>query len=188
MMGHFEKRRKLSPIEWAKLWHAKLAGFHKVPEKRRWVYGCQHVIDFLIQQKRAGAPAWKRLKIAEALALYKAEFLNGQGESLDDICDKLRKLAARERDADEDVPARDLVGKIDPSEPPVLQQMRRVMRLNKLAFNTETAYVGKLRGFFTGLAPPLTSTECSAVFRPACGVRGEMVPASISLCLPDGKV
>ncbi len=28
-----------------------------IPAKRRWIFGSQHVIDFLIQQKKSGAPA-----------------------------------------------------------------------------------------------------------------------------------
>ncbi len=148
-MGRFQRQERLSPLGWAKIWQSKLARFHNVPAKRRWIFGSQHVIAFLIQQKKAGAPAWKRLKIAEALAFFKAEFLDNQGEALDDICAQLRRLAARQRAAEDDVPAAELVGAMDPSEPPVLRRLRRVMRLNQLAWNTEKAYVGKLREFFT---------------------------------------
>lgn len=141
---------KPSPLDWAKIWQAKLARFHRIPNKKRWVYGCDEVIAFLIHQKKAGAPTWKRLKIAQALSLYKAEFLRDAGERLDDICDQLARLAARERGMEtEDFPAGDLIGAIDPSEPPVIQQMRRVMRLNKLAWNTEKAYISKVSEFFT---------------------------------------
>lgn len=134
-----EKTAKRSPLDWAKIWHAQLAKFHHVPVKKRWVYG-DEVIAFLIHHKRNGAPAWKRLKIAQALALYKAEFLQDAGQRLDDICDQLARQAAREEGKDADqIPARDLIGMIDPSEPPVIQQLRRVLRLKKLAWNTETS-------------------------------------------------
>jgi hypothetical protein len=142
------RTNKPSPLDWAKIWQAKLAKFHHIPKKKRWVYGCDEVIAFLIHFKKAGAPAWKRLKIAQALALYKAEFLRDAGERLDDICDQLARLAAREQGGEaEDIPAHDLIGAIDPSEPPVIQQMRRVMRLNQLAWNTEKAYVNKVCDF-----------------------------------------
>lgn len=141
--------QKLSPLDWAKIWHAKFAKFHGVPKKQRWIYSCDQVIAFLAHHKRAGSPAWKRLKIAQALALYKAEFLDDAGERLDDICDELVRLSAKERGADDDdIPPGDLIGVIDPSEPPVIQQMRRVMRLNKLAWNTEKAYISKVVEFF----------------------------------------
>lgn len=56
---------------------------------------------------------------AQALALYKAEFLADQGECLDPICDQLTRLLAQERGMPiNEVPASDLVGAIDPSEPP----------------------------------------------------------------------
>jgi integron integrase len=142
--------KKPSPLDWAKIWHAKLARFHHIPKKKRWLFGCDEVIAFLIHHKQAGAPAWKRLKIAQSLALYKAEFLRDAGERLDDICDQLARLAAKERGMDqEDIPAHDLIGVIDPSEPPVIQQMRRVMRLNQLAWNTEMAYTSKVIDFFS---------------------------------------
>lgn len=147
---HETTKKDLSPIKWAKIWHAKLAKFHEIPKKKRWIYGRVEVIAFLIHHKKAGAPAWKRLKIAQALTRYKAEFLGDQGECLDDICDQLTRLAARERGMEaDDIPARDLIGAIDPSEPPVIQQMRRVMRLNKLAWNTEKAYISKVCEFFS---------------------------------------
>jgi hypothetical protein len=89
---HGATKKKLSPIDWAKIWHAKLASFHHIPKKKRWVYGRGEVIAFLIHHKQAGAPAWKRLKIAESLTLFKAELLGDQGECLDDICDQLARL------------------------------------------------------------------------------------------------
>ena len=41
---------------WARIWHAKLASFHKIPQKKRWVYGRGEVIAFLIHHRNAGAP------------------------------------------------------------------------------------------------------------------------------------
>jgi len=150
-MGEFKKHNtaKRPPLDWAKIWYSKLARFHRISNKQRWVFGSDDVIAFLVHQKRAGAPAWKRLKIAQGLALYKAEFLKNRGEQLDDICNQLKLLVAREKIAEDDTPPCDLIGTIDPTEAPVIQQMRRVMRLNKLAWNTEKAYISKLREFFT---------------------------------------
>ena len=150
-MGQFQTggSTKLSPVEWAKIWYSKLAKFHKVPNTQRWVFDCEDVIAFLIHKKRAGAPAWKRLKIAQALALYKSKFLRVPCKQLDDVCKQLSRLAIRDRNAPDETSPNDLIGSIDSSEPPIVQQLRRVMRLNKLAWNTEKAYVQKLREFFT---------------------------------------
>ena len=150
-MADFQKcnSAKRPPLEWARIWSSKFANFHGIADKKRWVFGCDDVIAFLIHQKNAGAPAWKRLKIAQGLALYKSEFLKNRGEQLDDICEQLKRLVTNERSLQDDPPPCDLIGAIDPSEAPVLQQVRRVMRLNKLAWSTEKAYVSKLREFFT---------------------------------------
>ncbi len=77
-MGRSQRQERLSPLDWAKIWQSKLARFHNIPAKRRWIFGSKRVIAFLIQQKKAGAPAWKRLKIAEAISLFNAEFLDNQ--------------------------------------------------------------------------------------------------------------
>ena len=138
-----------SPLDWPRIWYTKLAKFHRVSDKQHWVFGSDDVIAFLIHKKHAGVPAWKRLKIAQGLTLYKAESLRTRDEQLNDVCTQLKLLVHREKLAEDHTPASELIGTIDPTEAPVIQQMRCVMRLNKLAWNTEKAYIGKLREFFT---------------------------------------
>ena len=140
---------KPTPLDWARIWYTKLATFHRVNDKQNWSFGSDDVIAFLIHQKRAGVPAWKRLKIAEGLALYKNMVLRTRDVQLNDVCTQLKLLVHREKLAEDDTPPSELVGTIDPTEAPVIQQMRCVMRLNKLAWNTEKAYISKLREFFT---------------------------------------
>ncbi|WP_390623546.1 hypothetical protein [Stieleria maiorica] len=41
------------------------------------------MIEFLVDQKKKGAPAWKRLKIAEALSDYQKRFHRDSGERLE---------------------------------------------------------------------------------------------------------
>ena len=140
---------KRPPLDWAKIWYSKLAGFHKISNKQNWFFSSDDVIAYLVHQKHVGAPTWKRLKIAQGLALYKAEFLNNRDEQLNDVCNQLKLLITREKSVQDDSPISDLIGRIDASEAPIIQQMRRVMRLNQLAWNTEKAYISKLREFFT---------------------------------------
>ena len=45
------------------------------------------------------------------------------------------------------MPIEDVVGKINPREPDVIQQLRRKMRLMGRAYNTEKAYVQKVNAF-----------------------------------------
>lgn len=71
-------------------WYSKIAGFHKISNKQNWFFGPDEVIAYLVHQKHVGAPAWKRLKIAQGLALYKAEFLNNRDEQLIDVCNQLK--------------------------------------------------------------------------------------------------
>ena len=56
--------------------------------------------------------------------------------SLEMIRAKLEERLARERLEKEDVLIEDVVGKINPREPDVFQQLRRQMRLMGRAYNT----------------------------------------------------
>ena len=56
-------------------------------------------------------------------------------------------MIAQERQSQDEEPIEDVVGKINPREPDVIQALRRSLRLQGKAFNTERAYVQKIRAF-----------------------------------------
>ena len=59
----------------------------------------------------------------------------------------LQERLDRERLEEGDVSIEDVVGKINPREPDVIQQLRIQLRLKGRAYNTEKAYVQKVRAF-----------------------------------------
>ncbi|PAY18114.1 integrase [Rhodopirellula sp. SM50] len=172
--------------DWALIWHQKLAIFHGAGGDSNWCFGQAEVIEFLVDRKKKGAPTWKRLKIAEALSDYQKRFHCDSGERLDRIVAQLRYKASCERQAELSGPEiKELVGEIDSKEAPVIQQMRRTMRLNKLAWNTEKAYIGKLCDFFSyrGLWESVKDADASTQW----GL-GEIGPIDVEEFLTDMAV
>ena len=111
------------------------------------------VIGFLRTLRDNGAPAWQRLQAVRAIELYRNLVLKTSQPPLHEIRQTLARLADQERHSGKDslrvggVEERDLVGRIDPAEPPIVQQMRRELRLRRRAWETEKAYVGWVRRF-----------------------------------------
>lgn len=111
------------------------------------------VIRFLRTLRDNGTPAWQRLQAVRAVELYRNLVWKTQRPALHKIRRTLGRLADRER-ANGNGPGRvgkedeeRLVGRIDPREPVVVQQMRRELRLRRKAWDTEKAYVGWVRRF-----------------------------------------
>lgn len=135
-------------IDWGQVWFGKLVRFHRVSEPRKWTFSREEVIAFLRNQKSKGAPAWKRLKVIEALMDFQRSVMKADQPELVDIRDALRERAARDHsettggDEVEESP-----GLIDPQEPEALQELRRALRVQHRAFTTELAYVGRVRAF-----------------------------------------
>ena len=111
------------------------------------------VIEFLRSLRDHGTPAWQRLQAVRAIEAYRQLVLGADVAGLQRILLALRRLAEQEKESkatgqspgtrDE----RHLVGVIDSSEPPVIQQVRRELRLRHKALPTERAYVGWLHRF-----------------------------------------
>jgi hypothetical protein len=55
---------------WAIIWFNQLLRFHAVEDRAKWRFGQDQVIAYLVSQRNAGMPAWKRLKIVEGLMFY----------------------------------------------------------------------------------------------------------------------
>lgn len=110
------------------------------------------VVRFLRCLRDNGTPAWQRLQATRAVEAYRQEVLGTSEPSLQSIRLTLSRLADQERAANAGgVPdARDerqLVGIIDPGEPPIVQQTRRELRVRHKALRTERAYVGWIERF-----------------------------------------
>ena len=106
------------------------------------------IVEFSRSLLKSGTPAWQRLQGVRAVEAYRDLVLNVAEPCLKQIKQILGRLAAAEREsgaasgspgiADE----KQLIGVIDPSEPQILQAMRKELRLRHLALETERAYIG----------------------------------------------
>ena len=132
---------------YASQWFASMANYHCINNRDGWQFDEVDVISFLKSKVEQKMPTWKRLGIVNSLIWYRNNVRKTDQPSLEMIRAKLQERLAQERLEKEEVPIEDVVGKINPREPDVIQQLRRQMRLMGRAFNTEKAYVQKVRAF-----------------------------------------
>ena len=132
-------------------------------------------------KRDAKAPAWKRVKILQALLVYRRMI---QGQSIDEflwIRDKLREVAQFERAQREGFDTiEEAVGSIDPNEPDVIQAFRSALRKDGKALKTERSYVGKLKAFMAD-----RGLKCLSDF---AGIGGDDVEAHLTDLAVDGNV
>ena len=106
------------------------------------------VIEFSRSLMKSGTPAWQRLQGVRAVEAYRDLVLNVSEPNLTEMKQILGRLAAAEKDSGaaagspEIADQQRLIGVIDPSEPQILQSMRKELRLRYLALETERAYIG----------------------------------------------
>jgi integron integrase len=138
--------------EWFPRWIRRYASSVHVAEGRLPVdHGC--VIRFLQSLLKSNTPAWQRLQAVRAIETYRDLVLQTGVPSLTPIRQKLSQLADQERavGAGSGRPGvqdeRHLIGRIDPAEPAIIQQIRRELRVRHKALETERAYVGWVERF-----------------------------------------
>ena len=140
-------KKKDETEHYARQWFASLANYHCINNRDGWQFDEVDVISFLKSKVEQKMPTWKRLGIVNSLIWFRNNVRKTDQPSLEMIRAKLQERLAQERLEKEEVPIEDVVGKINPREPDVIQQLRRQMRLMGRAFNTEKAYVQKVRAF-----------------------------------------
>jgi len=140
--------------DWPLIWYQKLAQFHKIPSGSQWNFTQQHVIDFLIAQRRAKKSTATRIRIVDALTEFQKRRKQLQNQAdLREIKAKLQKLLKQDkrRDYEHNQPSHETnseeIGLINSSEPDVIQQFRIKMRAGKHKYSTEKAYVRQVRLF-----------------------------------------
>ena len=97
-------------------------------------------------------PAWQRQQAVRALAAYRDLVLEADQPLLSDMVRKLGSLAEQETSfgvdgSPDSRDVRQLIGQIDSSESLVIQQLRRELRVQGKALQTERAYVGWVKRF-----------------------------------------
>ncbi|MBX3420472.1 MAG: integron integrase [Pirellulaceae bacterium] len=106
-------------------------------------------VEFLGSLKKRGQGAWVRLQLARAIDSYQSVVWQHKPIDLSDIIQKLTELAGKERQSGtygrSNSGAGDsaaMPGLLDPSEPEIIQQFRREIRMRHYSIGTESAYVG----------------------------------------------
>ncbi|NNE00449.1 MAG: integron integrase [Pirellulaceae bacterium] len=167
--------------DWPRIWFDKIARFHQIDPRYGWDFSRDQVIAFLRHHLQAGAPAWKRLKIAEALIRYREQVMRKDASDLLPIRDKLKSIVNAEKRLDDGEPTiDDLVGKINPNEPDVIQSLRRTLRVQGRKYGTELAYVKWARRFMAA-----RSLKCMADFE---AMGGRDVESFLTDLAVDGNV
>lgn len=133
--------------KYAHLWFQKLAAFHRIQDPTLWNFDESHVIAFLRSKLRAKVPAWKRLQIVKGLIWYRNHVRKSAVPRLEPIRTKLQEIVIAEKFPPDSRSMEEVVGRISSREPDVLQELRRRMRLHGKSYNTEKAYVKKIRSF-----------------------------------------
>ena len=111
----------------------------------------ESIISYLQKIKARGRHPWQRLQAVRALEFYRQHVLQTPEPNLTDIQDALRRHASPPNDpqrlstADDDPQI--AIGRVDPAESPIIQRMRRDLRLLHYAKRTEQAYVGWVERF-----------------------------------------
>jgi len=132
---------------WFPRWVALFANRLQLAETESLPVAADSVVAFLKGLKADGKPAWQRLQAVRALEFYAHSVFHAEAADLVPIREALAKLASREQPSATEIEVRDLVGRIDPDEHEVVQQLRRTLRLGHYSRRTEQAYVGWVERF-----------------------------------------
>jgi integrase len=132
--------------KWFPAWLRRYAEFRKIGESLNLPLTRESAVEFCVMLKGNQIPAWQRRQAVRALIAYRDLILRTGDPDLSDMVIILNRLAEQEKQsgADGSPGLRDeakLIGVIDPKEAPILQQVRREIRVQNKALGTERVYV-----------------------------------------------
>ena len=133
-------------VKWFPTWLRRYAEFRKVGESSNLALTRESAVEFCVMLKGNQIPAWQRRQAVRALIAYRDLILRTADPDLSDMVVALNRLAEQEKQlgADGSPGLRDeakLIGVIDPREAPILQQVRREIRVQVKALGTERVYM-----------------------------------------------
>ncbi|WP_222435483.1 integron integrase [Allorhodopirellula solitaria] len=181
-MGTFEKPAQAEQeLKWAWIWFRQFSAFHRRRGENQRPFTQDEVIAFLRSKRDANMPAWKRMKIIEALMTYRHEIQHQGIEDLVPLKERMIEICQVERAKDGGYDSiEEAVGKINPTEPDAIQAFRRALRLDGKKLGTERCYVTDLKAFMADRA-----LKCLQDFAPM----GEIdVESHLSDLAVDGNV
>ena len=150
------RSRRFPPPEkdpWVNYWLADYRRFCRVPDPESVRVDQEQVTEYLkwLRYQRSKR-AWQRLQALRSIISYAKRQGGDEVPKLEAMADLLQRLVRREAD-DEGLETASAVvhsvGPIDPHEPYVIQELRRTLRMQHLAYNTEKSYVGWIERFIT---------------------------------------
>lgn len=152
--------------QWYPAWVKRYAEFSRVGLDDELNLTRGSVIDFSRQLRDNGVVAWRRLQAVQSLVAYRNLILQAEEPSLKDVVQTLTRVAGQEEafgsgaapDRRDQI---SLIGQIDDSEPLIIQQTRRELRVQGKALETERAYVGWIERFLRYCN--ITDTQPAAV-------------------------
>ena len=129
--------------KWFPRWIRRYASSVRVPNGEDLPVTEKDVIKFSQSLLQSGTPAWQRLQAVRAAEAYRNLVLQTDIPPLSKIRQTLSRLADQEKAGLPGIrDERQLIGRIDPNEPVIIQEMRKELRLRHKAMDTERAYVG----------------------------------------------
>ena len=170
-VGEFSENDK----KWFPAWLRRYAEFVNAGDGARLPLTRDSVVEFSKTLRDGQIPAWQRRQAVRTLMAYRDIVLQVDEPRLNDMVIKLGEIAEREKQfgsfgapgiSDE----RQLIGQIDPAESPIIQCVRRGIRLQGKALTTERAYIGWIERFLrycgvdvspTGRTTPLVTDLAS---------------------------
>lgn len=152
--------------QWYPAWIKRYAEFSRVGLDDELSLTRDSVVDFSRQLRDNGVVAWRRLQAVQSLVAYRDLILQAEEPSLKDVVQTLTRVAGQEEafgsgaapDRRDQI---SLIGQIDDSEPLIIQQTRRDLRVQGKALETERAYVGWIERFLRYCN--ITDTQPAAV-------------------------
>ncbi len=153
--------------KWFPAWLRRYAEFVKAGEDDRLPLTRELAVEFSKSLRDGQIPAWQRCQAMRTLMAYRDLVLQVDEPRLNDMVIKLREIAEREKQfgsfgaagtpgiADE----KQLIGQIDPRESPIIQCVRRGIRLQGKALTTERAYIGWIERFLRYCSVDVSSTH-----------------------------
>lgn len=158
--GEFGEKDK----RWFPAWLRRYAEFVNAEEGARLPLTRESAVDFSKSLRDGKVPAWQRRQAVRTLMAYRDIVLQEDEPLLNDMVIKLGEIAQREQQfgkhatpgiSDE----QKLIGQIDPRESPILQCVRRGIRVQGKALTTERAYIGWIERFLRYCGVDVSPTD-----------------------------
>lgn len=152
--------------KWFPAWLRRYAEFVKQNDAVQLPLTRELAVAFSQSLRDGQVPAWQRRQAVRTLMAYRDLVLQVDEPKLNDMVIKLGEIAEREKQfgsfgapglSDE----RRLIGEIDPRESPILQCVRRSLRVQGKALQTERAYIGWIERFLRYCGVDVSPTDRS---------------------------